>query len=42
MIADWLAALAAMRLRLVALGGALPAEDERFDLLLLWAMRLRR
>ena len=39
--AEWHAAWAALRLRLVALGDAPPGENEPFDLLLLWALRLR-
>lgn len=39
--AEWHAAWAALRLRLVALGDVLPREDEPFDLMLLWALRLR-
>ncbi len=31
----------AIRLRFVATGAVLPVEGERFDLLLLWALRLR-
>lgn len=37
---EWAALWAALRLRGVALGDILPEENEKFDLLTIWALRL--